>query len=147
MYHELKLIIQQLTENDIIGDEGIFESFMNFIDKYDNNIFPATNLYEIITGQNWGIKRNLAKHWRKKIVSIISMCKLNEGIMKLKFPGLIKKNKNHIHDIYSKLVYILEYSKRIRKYLATEVDFVNVKSTPEYRRLGKLLVLEKYVFK
>ena len=136
------MIVTNLTEQSITGDEEIFEKFWNVVDEFHESLFPATKIYEAVAGKDWGRSRTRASKWRKQVICIIAMCKLIEDVIKIKLPLLQEKAKGIIHKIYSKLFNNLEYPKRIREYLAKETDFSNIKIVSKYRRMGEILAFE-----
>ena len=111
MYEQIKLIANNLREEDIEGDEYIFNDFINCIKHFDNTLYPATEIYRVVAGEDWGTTRNYAKYWRKIILCTVSTCKVIEKLIREKLPMLQEQTKGIMNDIYGIYSIILRSPK------------------------------------
>eukprot|EP00826_Nyctotherus_ovalis_P063859 TRINITY_DN9363_c0_g9_i1.p2 TRINITY_DN9363_c0_g9~~TRINITY_DN9363_c0_g9_i1.p2 ORF type:complete len:147 (+),score=46.39 TRINITY_DN9363_c0_g9_i1:320-760(+) len=144
MYRDMQTAIAALEEEDIKGEEAVFDEFEYALWSSETTLCQATRIYEVVAGAAWGKCGRKASRWRRVVVSLLSLCKLSEEIIRLKLPMLEKKTKGVKFDIYGCFFFILGYPKRIRDYLAAEKTSSNIKDISEYRRMGEILAFEQY---
>jgi len=146
MYKDVRIVISELEEEDIKGEEEIFDEFENVFEFPESTLYLASRIYEIIAGPDWGKQSKTVGKWRKQIIPLLSMCKVIEEVTRVKLPMLEEKTKGVIFDIYgSSFLYIIAYPKRIRDYLKNEKTSGNIKAITEYKRMGEILLFRQYV--
>lgn len=104
MYKDVRIAISELEDQDKKGEEEIFDEFERTFEMPETTLYQASRIYEIVAGTDWGKESKTASKWRKQIVSLLSMCKLTEEIIRVKLPILHEKTRGVVFDIYGKVI-------------------------------------------
>jgi hypothetical protein len=103
MYRDVRILISELEEEDLKGEEEIFDEFENAFDFPEPTLYLASRVYEVVAGPDWGKQSKTASKWRKKVISLTSMCKLTEEVIRIKLPMLREKTRGIIYNLYGTL--------------------------------------------
>ena len=115
---------------------------LNTIAKEFNNLpSPANSLYGTIENDP-EFQNNSIIHLKRKIFSLLSLCKLYESIIKIKFPLLETKAKGHMYNICGNMSIKLEYTKSVLTYINNENNLNNNKVIQPYKVMGEVLAFE-----
>eukprot|EP00826_Nyctotherus_ovalis_P027494 TRINITY_DN2148_c0_g1_i9.p5 TRINITY_DN2148_c0_g1~~TRINITY_DN2148_c0_g1_i9.p5 ORF type:complete len:111 (+),score=16.17 TRINITY_DN2148_c0_g1_i9:308-640(+) len=100
MYRDVRTVVSELEEEDIRGEEQVFDDFEGVFDCPELLLYPATRIYEVVAGPRWGRDMKNIGKWRKLIVCLLSLCKLTEEVIKVKLPKLEEVTRGVMFDIY-----------------------------------------------
>jgi len=102
----------KLSNEDVGEEKEIFCRYKHILGHFNNELFPATRIYEVVVGPYWGKYGGVAGKWRHIILSMLSLCKLIESSIKLKLPLFKEKTFGLAFDIYCTLINIIRLSKK-----------------------------------